>query len=140
MKFSKKLLYALFAVILIAVVAVFVLKRGMSGTNEPFMNSTCEGTDKPYTLIAFFMDGCGHCVRFKPEWDQFVADAGSRSWGGKVCLSEVSADDPDTINKYNVRAFPTVLLFNNGVGGNPKEFEGERTAANLDAFVGRHVQ
>jgi thioredoxin-like negative regulator of GroEL len=140
MKFSKTFIYA--SIVLVLVVVLWYFFSGKRSTNEYFMTSGCEGTDKSFTMIAFFMDGCGHCTKFKPEWAKFSAQAASQPWGSKVCLAEMSGDDPDTMAKYNVQAFPTVLLFNNGnIGknGNPEEFNGPRTVDGLNAFVKKIV-
>lgn len=136
MKFTKTFIYAL--VILAGVIILSMLFKKKS-IPELFMASPCEGTDKPYTLIAFFMDGCGHCTQFKPEWQKFKDQASSQSWGSKVCVAELDGNDPDVTSRYNVRAFPTVLLFNNGTGGNPKDFDQDRSVSGLNAFLSSNV-
>lgn len=140
MKFSKKFVYA--CIILVSVVVVWYFFQRKRPT-EYFMASGCEGTDKAFTVIAFFMDGCGHCTKFKPEWENFSSQAASQHWGNKVCIADMSGDDPDVSARFNVRAFPTVLLFKNGnIGpnGNPQEFNGPRTVDGLNEFVKQHVK
>ena len=88
-----------------------------------------EGFGQPKELVYFYMDGCGHCKKFSPIWDQFA-----NSYNGSLNIRKVErADAGDELNKYSVQGFPTVLLLD-GNGGK-KEFQGNRTVAELNSFA-----
>ena len=88
-----------------------------------------EGFGQPKELVYFYMNGCGHCKKFSPTWDQF-----SQGYNGDLNIRKVErADASDELDKYQIKGFPTVLLLD-GNGGK-KEFDGERTIQGLESFV-----
>ena len=88
-----------------------------------------EGFGQPKELVYFYMNGCGHCKKFTPEWDKF-----SQGYNGNLNIRKVErADAGDELQKYEVKGFPTVLLLD-GSGGK-KEFDGERTVQGLTSFA-----
>lgn len=140
---SKVWIYAL--LILVATVTLFIVFYPKPNREYFSALSACEGTNKANTLVFFHMDGCGHCQKFKPVWKEFSSQLDSQTWGKKVCLAEISADDQnssDILAKYDVRAFPTILLFKNGTGGfegNPTDFNGPRTVEGLNSFLAKNT-
>ena len=88
-----------------------------------------EGFGQPKELVYFYMNGCGHCKKFSPTWDQFAS-----SYNGNLKIRKVErADAGSELETYQIKGFPTVLLLD-GNGGK-KEFEGERTIQGLESFV-----
>ena len=88
-----------------------------------------EGFGQPKELVYFYMDGCGHCKKFSPVWDQFAS-----SYNGNLNIRKVERNNAgDELNQYQIQGFPTVLLLD-GNGGK-KEFQGERTIQGLEAFI-----
>ena len=88
-----------------------------------------EGFGQPKELVYFYMDGCGHCKKFSPVWDQF-----SSSYSGNLNVRKVERNDAgDELNQYQIQGFPTVLLLD-GNGGK-KEFQGDRTIQGLNSFI-----
>ena len=88
-----------------------------------------EGFGQPKELVYFYMNGCGHCKKFTPTWDQFAS-----GYSGSLKIRKVErADAEDELNKYDIKGFPTVLLLD-GNGGK-KEFDGDRTIPGLTSFV-----
>ena len=88
-----------------------------------------EGFGQPKELVYFYMNGCGHCKKFSPIWDQF-----SSSYNGNVSLRKVErADAGSELDTYGVKGFPTILLLD-GNGGK-KEFQGDRTVDELNLFI-----
>ena len=88
-----------------------------------------EGFGQPKELVYFYMDGCGHCKKFSPVWDQF-----SSSYNGNLNIRKVERNDAgDELNQYQIQGFPTVLLLD-GNGGK-KEFQGDRTIQGLNSFI-----
>ena len=88
-----------------------------------------EGFGQPKELVYFHMNGCGHCKKFTPVWDQFASN-----YNGNLNIRKVQrADAANELQQYKVQGFPTVLLLD-GNGGK-KEFQGERTIQGLEAFI-----
>ena len=88
-----------------------------------------EGFGQPKELVYFYMDGCGHCKKFSPVWDQFAS-----SYNGNLNIRKVERNNAsDELNQYQIQGFPTVLLLD-GNGGK-KEFQGDRTIQGLNDFI-----
>jgi thiol-disulfide isomerase/thioredoxin len=88
-----------------------------------------EGFGNAKEMCYFYMDGCGHCKKFNPTWDQFVS-----SYNGNLKLRKVERSNAESeIKKYEINGFPSILLLDGN--GNKKEFTGERTVQNLEAFA-----
>jgi thiol-disulfide isomerase/thioredoxin len=107
---------------------------------EQFFNGiqNCEGSTKPYSLMFFYMDTCPHCIDFKPVWADFLDKVKTGKFSDKLCVADVSAENDSLLEKYGVKAFPTVLLVNNS-GGGVTTFEGQRTPEGLLNFVSQNV-
>ena len=99
---------------------------------------TCQNTDKPYSLVFFYMDTCPHCVDFKPIWQKFRNGFEGSDKAAKVCLGEASAENEAVLEKYGVNSFPTVLLIPSN-GTSPIPFNSERTVAELQTFIDKNV-
>jgi thiol-disulfide isomerase/thioredoxin len=77
----------------------------------------------------FYANWCGHCNKFKPEWEQFkkLAD------GDNIKHEEYEADkDKQKVDEANVSGFPTIRITMNG---NTEDYNGERTADAILSFV-----
>jgi thioredoxin-related protein len=101
-------------------------------------NTTCQNTDKPYSLVFFYMDTCPHCVDFKPIWQKFRTSFEGTDKATKVCIGEASANNESFLEKYNVSSFPTVLLIPSN-GDSPIPFNSERTVEELQTFIDQNV-
>lgn len=83
---------------------------------------------KKAKLILFYADWCRHCTNFKPEWKKLVSRL-----KGIVDTVSVNGDlSPETLSKYNVDKFPTII-YDDGV--NATEYNGEMSAEGLKQFV-----
>ncbi len=95
-----------------------------------FSQSTnMENFGNPTTLTYYYMENCGHCKRFAPEWDTFV-----QNYTGTVKLRKVEMNEAgDDLEKYNISGFPTVIAVDEN--GDKKEYDGPRTAEGLNKFL-----
>lgn len=89
----------------------------------------------------FYADWCPHCVKCKPDWDQFSKEYnGTMVNGFKInceavdCSTEVPEDKRV---KFNVTSFPTVkAVKQDDMGSNDiVEYEAKVTYGNLEKFV-----
>jgi protein disulfide-isomerase-like protein len=112
----------------------FLNKEGMTSISHENFDETI-GEKK--TAVLFHANWCGHCKKFMPTWEKVSSEVDETS---PVVLasfdcSESSEDKnvQEVMKKYNVKGFPSVLLFENG---EIKEFEQERNESNLKSFLG----
>ena len=90
----------------------------------------------PYRMIYVHMQGCGHCERFKPTWDEFV-----KTRGTELRLKGVSVEDFDRASpewaamKLDVSGFPTVLMVETSSKKSIATFDKDRTADNLYSWA-----
>lgn len=76
------------------------------------------------------MDGCGHCKRFSPEWETFASN-----YNGPLKLRKVEAKEMSSREKeLGIQGFPTVMVIDSN-GRKEADYDGERTAAALNAFA-----
>ena len=74
-------------------------------------------------LVDFWAAWCGPCKMIAPVLDEIAREGEGRYRVAKVNID----DDPALMQRYNVRAVPTLLFFNGGelkdqlVGGAPKK-------------------
>lgn len=90
-----------------------------------------ENFGNPKTCTYYYMNNCGYCEKFTPEWDKFV-----NNYNGPVILNkkERTETDEGELEKYNVQGFPTVILCDEN--GEYKEFNGDRNSNGLIEFIG----
>jgi thiol-disulfide isomerase/thioredoxin len=81
---------------------------------------------KQPVLVAFMMNGCGHCERMKSAYAEAAKNA-------KIPLAAIIGADQQLLQKYEIRGFPTVLLFRGGEM--VKKYMGDRSAADLVRFT-----
>lgn len=123
---------------LFIIVGVFIIFGGAcSGGGNPMFegfHGKVDGTDlgSAPVLALFHMDGCPHCVKFMPTWEKF-----KQQHGDKVKTVELEAKkDEGVVSKHNVKGFPTIKYYPDGMSGKSKELEGDRTEDNLKKLVG----
>jgi len=88
-----------------------------------------ENFGNPATLTYYYMENCGHCKRFNPEWDTFVQNYTGPVRLRKVEMNEAGAD----LKKYNINGFPTVIAVDEN--GDKKDYDGPRTSEGLTNFL-----
>ena len=92
-------------------------------------SSPMENFGNPATLTYYYMENCGHCKRFTPEWDTFVQNYTGQVKLRKVEMNEAGGD----IEKYNINGFPTILAVDEN--GDKKDYDGPRTSEGLTKFL-----
>jgi hypothetical protein len=85
------------------------------------------------SLLYFYMDGCGWCEKFNPEWSAFDRQYRAALDAAHVKAEKVNGSSDPRATKHGVTGFPTIVLVT--ADGAAHRYEGERTAAALAAFV-----
>jgi protein disulfide-isomerase A6 len=77
-------------------------------------------------IVAFVAPWCGHCQRLHPEYDK-----AAESLGGVVNLGTVNCDNEQSLaQRYGVRGFPTIKIFNAGKDKqSPEDYQSARSAS-----------
>ena len=76
-------------------------------------------------LVRFKSETCGHCAKMDPEWTRLAEEMDNA-----VIVADIDGpNNPITTDRFNVRGFPTVLLFRDR---KMFKYGGERT---VDAFA-----
>jgi len=126
--YTKQVILMLLVLSTISMITFVCVKCMKSKTNESFVSNSTK------TLIFFKATWCGHCNRFKPVWDEFVAECNQKN--EQITLLELDIDDEASkplMEKHNVRGFPHVVL----VEDNRDDivFTKNRTKEDLLAFL-----
>jgi len=82
-------------------------------------------------VTLYYADWCGHCQRFKPEWNKFKSSS-----KGIICEeyedSQLQRMKNPLINGKPIQGFPTIKI---EVNNREYEYDGERDAKSLKRFV-----
>ena len=90
--------------------------------NDTNFDERVRGSDRPM-LVDFWAAWCGPCRAVAPTLEELGEDYSER-----VAIMKLNVDDnPEAAMRYQVRAIPTLILFQNGeekerlVGAQPKK-------------------
>ena len=111
---------------------------GMTGTSDTYEDGTLD-------VLFFSVDWCPHCVKAKPEWEQFVKKYNNQVVKGYTitCVGAdkgincTNSDDPEVkqaTSKYSIQHFPTLIFVQNGT---QVEFDAKISMKNLEDFVNK---
>ena len=98
---------------------------------------------KNHGVVLFFMNGCGHCVNMKDDWNAAVDECRNNGIGGDnddFVLGAIESNDTHMFKEngisHNVSGYPTILYISSeGIqrgDTNHKKYDDTR---NKDAFV-----
>jgi protein disulfide-isomerase A1 len=82
-------------------------------------------------LVEFYAPWCGHCKKLEPEYNEAAATL--KKSAPDVRLAKMDATEHrDAAAKFDVKGFPTLKFFNNGVAA---EYSGGRTAKDIVNYM-----
>ena len=82
-------------------------------------------------LIDFWADWCSPCIAIAPTLKAVIAD-----YSGEVALAKLEVDEGENMKlagRYQVRGFPTVILFRNGE--ERARFSGAQSKTFIEDFI-----
>ena len=101
---------------------------------------------KNHGVVLFFMDGCGHCVDMKDEWDEAVDECRNTGIGHENDDFVLGAIESGNTNLFkengisqNVRGYPTILYISSeGIqqgNVNHEKYENDRKKKNFIEWI-----
>tara|TARA_R110002074_G_scaffold254551_1_gene426889 strand:+ start:1072 stop:1476 length:405 start_codon:yes stop_codon:yes gene_type:complete len=111
--------------IMLIIVIIYLL---IQGYKKVFEGNTPLNPAKN-KLVLFHMNGCGHCVKFMPEWKKFINEIGNNFQTETIEEGEI----PEGVDRTKITGFPTIALMK----GNKiiKDYDGPRTVKGLTKFI-----
>mgnify|MGYP001137880865 CR=1 FL=1 len=95
-------------------------------TNDNF-DEVINGNE--FVLVEFFAPWCGHCKKLAPEYE-----VAATALKGVAVLATVDCTVEEALaSRFGIQGFPTLKFFVRG--GEPIDYQGERTAKGLQAWV-----
>lgn len=82
-------------------------------------------------LVDFWADWCGPCIVIEPVLKKIITD-----YNGTVQLAKLEVDEDENMKlagKYQVRGFPTIMLFEKGV--EVERFSSAQSYSFIDQFI-----
>ena len=120
---NKHTIGSLIGIILVVFIGGYLLNMFMGGG----LFSRIEGNANMENKLTFYhMNGCSHCDKFNPIWDEFTTNY---SGTPPITFEKIeSADAPSSVKGY-----PTVILTRKD--GSTSEFNADRTTGELQRFI-----
>jgi len=90
------------------------------------------------TFTMYYMNGCPHCERIKPDFQKFVA-AGQVQANGKAVKIRMleQGEAQDEVNSLGIQGFPSFYL--STADGNTLEYTGERSVPAYKSFIKQNI-
>lgn len=109
-----------------------IIRKNDTPKNVDKINKLLE-TKKVF--VAVFMDGCGHCINFKPEWDKFKQTVKKMSSDSIIFETKSNLIEHFPKIREKANGFPALLYFNqNEFKDFNQETNYERTVNSLLKF------
>jgi len=84
-------------------------------------------------FIMYYAEWCGHCKRTKPEFQKL-----KESYSGSVKIDMIDCEDPknaELVKQQNIKGFPTIRYYPNGLSENHQEYSGNRTLFDFNQYL-----
>lgn len=85
-------------------------------------------------LVKYYAPWCGHCKKLAPIWDEVAAELKDVPHL-VIAKFDATANEVDGVD---IRGYPTLKWYPKGGKENPIDFEGERDAEGIKAFLKEH--
>jgi len=103
---------------------------------ETFEHDVLTASHEKPILVDFWAEWCPPCVVVAPLLEQVVNER-----DGEVMLVKLEVDEGENMKlagRYQVRGFPTIILFQNGE--EKGRFSGARPVSQIELFIDEHAE
>lgn len=111
-------------------------------TSKNYFNVNLDDFDKKViqtsetipVLVDFWADWCGPCIVIAPILEKIISD-----YNGSIQLAKLEVDEGENMKlagKYQVRGFPTIILFEKGI--EIERFSSAQSYGFIDQFIQRN--
>ncbi len=101
---------------------------------EDFEARVLEASHQRPVLVDFWADWCPPCIALAPILQTVILEQ-----DGAIALAKLEVDEGENMKlagRYQVRGFPTVILFRNGE--EQARFTGAQTRSSIEIFIDSH--
>lgn len=98
---------------------------------EDFASKVLQASHSKPILVDFWADWCSPCLFIAPVLEEVIND-----YHGNVLLAKLEVDEGDNMKlagKYQVRGFPTIILFEDGI--EVERFSSARPKSFIEDFI-----
>lgn len=98
---------------------------------DTFEHDVLTASEERPVLVDFWAEWCPPCVVIAPLLEQVINDR-----GGEVLLVKLEVDEGENMKlagRYQVRGFPTIILFQNGE--EKGRFSGAKPVSQIEQFI-----
>jgi thiol-disulfide isomerase/thioredoxin len=131
--FKKSSFTAILLGLVICLLLVFLMDKYMAPSFVPYIENNENMNDNESgskSLVFFYMNGCGHCDKFMPTWEEVKSE-----YSGAITLTEKeSASATSDIEKFKIKGFPAILLVDSN-NNKIKEYNGDRSKPDVMKFL-----
>tara|TARA_B110000971_G_C19885080_1_gene442590 strand:+ start:440 stop:898 length:459 start_codon:yes stop_codon:yes gene_type:complete len=131
--FKKSSFTTILLGLVICLLLVFLMDKYMAPSFVPYIENNENMNDNESgskSLIFFHMNGCGHCDKFMPTWEEVKSE-----YSGAITLTEKeSASATSDIEKFKIKGFPSILLVDSN-NNKIKEYNGDRSKSDVMKFL-----
>jgi thioredoxin-related protein len=131
--FKKSSFTTILLGLVICLLLVFLMDKYMAPSFVPYIENNENMNDNESgskSLVFFHMNGCGHCDKFMPTWEEVKSE-----YSGAITLTDKeSASATSDIEKFKIKGFPTILLVDSN-NNKIKEYNGDRSKSDVMKFL-----
>ena len=86
-------------------------------------------------FVMYYADWCGHCKTTKPHFKELMNESPENI---KVMMVNVEdKENKELVESQDIKGFPTIRFYKNGLNNDYDEYEGERTIDGFKTFLGK---